>query len=115
MCAKNQVIISCIGLAVIAALIGQIEATEYPTPPPVPSQFLTPNDVQKYLNQLHNYYMVVGRPRFGKRSRVRAADYSDADDEPYIGSMFSFLDLNGDSAISLAEFKRIFDKESIAE
>lgn len=38
-------------------------ALEYPSPPPVPKKFDSPEDVQRYLNQLHNYYMVVGRPR----------------------------------------------------
>lgn len=96
MCTKIQLIISCIGLAMIAVFIGQIEATEYPTPPPVPTQFLTPNDVQKYLNQLHNYYMVVGRPRFGKRSRVRVTDLTEsADDESYVSRIFNLLDLDG--------------------
>jgi hypothetical protein len=38
-------------------------AIEYPTPPPVPKSFSNAQEVQRYLNQLHNYYTVVGRPR----------------------------------------------------
>lgn len=39
-------------------------ATVYPSAPPVPNKFENAQEVQRYLNQLHNYYMVVGRPRF---------------------------------------------------
>lgn len=102
MCTRIQLITSCLGLAMLAIFIGQIEATEYPTPPPVPSQFLTPNDVQKYLNQLHNYYMVVGRPRFGKRSRAHVADFNQpADDESYVSRVFNLLDLDGKSTLAI--------------
>lgn len=41
-----------------------VNATDYPSPPKIPSEFRNHQDIQKYLNQLHNYYMVVGRPRY---------------------------------------------------
>jgi len=38
-------------------------ATEYPSPPPVPAKFENAKELQTYLGKLHNYYMIVGRPR----------------------------------------------------
>jgi hypothetical protein len=48
--------------------LSQLDATEYPAPPRIPAKFNTPEEVQQYLGKLHNYYVMVGRPRFGKRS-----------------------------------------------
>ena len=51
--------------ALCSILINQSEAAnDYPSPPPVPSKFENPEEVQKYLKLLHNYYLIVGRPRF---------------------------------------------------
>ena len=51
-------------LAIVACvLLREIESTDYPAPPQVPVKFDSPQEVLKYLNQLHNYYLVVGRPR----------------------------------------------------
>lgn len=43
--------------------IDGVSALEYPTPPPLPAKFNSRQDVQRYLDQLRNYYLVVGRPR----------------------------------------------------
>lgn len=68
MSTKNQLLTFGLMFLVVSIVLKQLDATEYPTPPPVPAKFESPQDVQRYLNQLHNYYMVVGRPRFGKRT-----------------------------------------------
>lgn len=59
----NQLALLSLIVVVIAVLVRDLNATEYPSPPPVPETFESPEEVQKYLNQLHKYYMVVGRPR----------------------------------------------------
>ncbi|CAF1006536.1 unnamed protein product [Brachionus calyciflorus] len=98
MCAKNQVIMGGLFLVALVLLIEQISATEYPTPPPVPQAFNNANEVQRYLNQLHNYYMVVGRPRFGKRGNNDLSFFKQYQ--------------HRDNSISLNEFKRILRKEA---
>ena len=60
---EKLIVMSMLLAAVVAILISQSEASEYPSPPPVPSKFDNPEEVQKYLQQLHNYYLIVGRPR----------------------------------------------------
>ena len=52
-------------VALLSILVNQsTAANDYPSPPPVPSKFENPEEVQKYLKLLHNYYLIVGRPRF---------------------------------------------------
>ena len=51
-----------VGLLSALAII-QLSATEYPSPPPVPAKFENAKEIQTYLGKLHNYYMIVGRPR----------------------------------------------------
>jgi hypothetical protein len=40
------------------------EATPYPGPPVVPKRLEKPEDIQKYLEKLKQYYLVAGRPRY---------------------------------------------------
>jgi hypothetical protein len=39
------------------------EVTPYPGPPVVPKRLEKPEDIQKYLEKLKQYYLVAGRPR----------------------------------------------------
>jgi len=109
---KNLSIYLSIGLIISIAVI-QLNATEYPSPPTVPTKFESADDVQRYLNQLHNYYLVVGRPRFGKRS-FDFSPFKNAELNRNIQNkkmesshLFSLMDLNGDDYISREEFNRI--------
>ena len=63
---STKLVVMCVLLAaVLSVLVNQSTASnDYPSPPPVPSKFENPEEVQKYLKQLHNYYLIVGRPRF---------------------------------------------------
>ena len=96
---------------IMSTLINQIQAaTDYPSPPAVPTRFENPQEVQKYLTQLHNYYLVVGRPRFGKRSFlgykntpfVSDLDNSNNDEDENnisinnnVAKLFQLIDLDG--------------------
>ena len=51
------------GLLISLAIV-QLNATEYPSPPPVPTKFENAKEIQSYLSKLHTYYMIVGRPRY---------------------------------------------------
>lgn len=116
MSTKNQLFAFGLVFLAISIVMMKVSATEYPTPPPVPAKFDTPHDVQRYLNQLHNYYMVVGRPRFGKRgyspdtfpylknNKVEDLDNGEASDLSSANQLFQILDLNGKFATFLMSF-----------
>lgn len=98
---SNKIIVSFILSIVLAVIISQSSATEYPSPPTVPSKFESADDVQRYLNQLHNYYLVVGRPRFGKRN-FDFSSFQNAENNRNVQNkkiesshLFSLMDLNG--------------------
>ena len=59
----NQCILMITVGIILSLVISELNATEYPSPPKVPEKFASKAEVEKYLNQLHNYYMIVGRPR----------------------------------------------------
>ena len=69
----------------LAVIHSTTNATEYPTPPPVPAKFENAKDLQMYLGKLHNYYMIVGRPRFGKRSFI-AEEQEESNKLPLVSS-----------------------------
>jgi hypothetical protein len=98
---SNKIIATFILSIVLAVIISQSSATEYPSPPTVPSKFESADDVQRYLNQLHNYYLVVGRPRFGKRN-FEFSSFKNAEANRNVPNkkiesshLFSLMDLNG--------------------
>jgi hypothetical protein len=41
------------------------------TPPPKPAIFRTVEELDDYLRRLNEYYIIIGRPRFGKGRRIR--------------------------------------------
>lgn len=106
--ATNLIKYSLLLAIIMSILINEINAaTDYPSPPAVPTRFENPQEVQKYLTQLHNYYLVVGRPRFGKRSffgykntpYTPDQDNSNDEDENNINNnitkLFQLIDLDG--------------------
>lgn len=60
---KENILLICCVLSVLIIMISNVNALDYPTPPPLPKAFDNSEELQKYLNKLHNYYVVVGRPR----------------------------------------------------
>ncbi len=69
-----------LAFAALLAVLSQADATEYPVLPKVPTKFNTPEEVQQYLGKLHNYYVMVGRPRFGKRANLFEAAMTQEED-----------------------------------
>ncbi|XP_014681459.1 PREDICTED: pro-neuropeptide Y-like isoform X2 [Priapulus caudatus] len=45
-----------------------VAAGDMPLPPQRPGVFKTPHQLRTYLQKLNEYYAIVGRPRFGKRT-----------------------------------------------
>lgn len=42
--------------------------SDLPPPPPKPEKFTSKQQLKDYLIKLHEYYAIIGRPRFGRRS-----------------------------------------------
>ena len=42
--------------------------SDLPPPPQKPERFTSKQQLKDYLVKLHEYYAIIGRPRFGRRS-----------------------------------------------
>ncbi|CAF1272118.1 unnamed protein product [Rotaria sordida] len=40
--------------------------TDVPPPPPRPERFHSREELKRYLQLVHEYYAIIGRPRFGR-------------------------------------------------
>ncbi|CAF1527672.1 unnamed protein product [Rotaria sp. Silwood1] len=70
--------------------------TDVPPPPPRPERFHSREELKRYLQLVHEYYAIIGRPRFGRSTVQPRMDPSDV-------SLFNFFDINGDKSISYEE------------
>jgi len=104
--------------------------TDVPPPPPRPDKFKTREQLKKYLQEVHQYYAIIGRPRFGRQvpSSVNypmtmedglfSSDHHHKQRQPSsltlpdassssssLDVIFDFLDVNGDNCIIRKELK----------
>ncbi|KAI3383679.1 hypothetical protein SNEBB_009263 [Seison nebaliae] len=110
--------------------------SDLPAPPNKPDRFQSKSELRDYLRKLHDYYSVVGRPRFGKRNPLVTngekvpvvpaemlitpqtlikqlshdmaykSALSKYVDNEIVSSLFSYFDLNNDGLIQKNEFKK---------
>ncbi|PVD35838.1 hypothetical protein C0Q70_02807 [Pomacea canaliculata] len=63
------------------------------SPPERPETFRNPAELRRYLQALHEYYSIVGRPRFGrsanKRSLEEFAEVKNDDEARWVGTLFA--------------------------
>ncbi|CAF3855257.1 unnamed protein product [Rotaria sordida] len=71
--------------------------TDVPPPPPRPERFHSREELKRYLQLVHEYYAIIGRPRFGRSIQKLKINPSDV-------SLFNFFNKNGDKSISYEEF-----------
>ncbi|CAF2981133.1 unnamed protein product [Rotaria socialis] len=72
--------------------------TDVPPPPKRPERFHSREELKRYLQLVHEYYAIIGRPRFGRSTQLKPRiESSDFD-------LFKFFDTNGDKSISYKEF-----------
>ncbi|UJR14840.1 hypothetical protein I4U23_001825 [Adineta vaga] len=71
--------------------------TDVPPPPIRPERFHSREELRRYLQQVHEYYAIIGRPRFGRTLMRRYLDPLDI-------HLFYKFDNNGDNSISDEEF-----------
>jgi len=115
----------------------QHSSSDLPPPPTKPERFTSKQQLKEYLVKLHEYYAIIGRPRFGRsysmeptESAPAAAQSSDAEEvfqesisnenmadlipnafkstENSISLIFELLDSDKDGLITKSEFLRFF-------
>ncbi|CAF1051724.1 unnamed protein product [Adineta ricciae] len=98
---NNTTRISWIIFTVIAIHIAQVVSayTDVPPPPNRPERFHSREELKRYLQLVHEYYAIIGRPRFG---RSLSSKHIDAQDR----QLFDFFDVNGDNSIAPDEFRQ---------
>ena len=72
--------------------------TDVPPPPTRPERFHSREELKRYLQLVHEYYAIIGRPRFGRAILRPRIDPNDV-------NLFNFFDTNGDKSISYEEFQ----------
>ncbi|UJR31878.1 hypothetical protein I4U23_019352 [Adineta vaga] len=91
--------ISWIIFTVVAIQIAQTLSayTDVPPPPTRPERFHSREELKRYLQLVHEYYAIIGRPRFGRSQTEKIS-------EPNDRQLFDFFDVNGDKSIGFDEF-----------
>ena len=69
---SNMVFLSCammiLSMDMLAVNGVNAQYSDLPPPPQKPDRFTSKQQLKDYLVKLHEYYAIIGRPRFGKRS-----------------------------------------------
>lgn len=87
-----------------------------PMPPPRPARFRCRHELYSYLRDLHTYYSILSRPKFGRRRR-RQTDEDDVDESHSSSSSSStvpvetlihFIDRDRDGLVSRDELVGFF-------
>ncbi|CAF0817783.1 unnamed protein product [Adineta steineri] len=77
--------------------------TDVPPPPARPERFHSREELRRYLQLVHEYYAIIGRPRFGRSPVNTGMDPSDI-------HLFYMFDTNDDKSISYEEFHDLLGK-----
>jgi len=88
---RVTVVALCLACLVAALCLRDVTAEygEMLAPPPRPAEFTSADQLRTYLAQLNEYYSIMGRPRFGKRSSVFRKRFASLD-APVEGSWEDF-------------------------
>lgn len=138
-CFKNGTILTLAYLLIM--IINNINAqtdhnsSDLPPPPQKPERFTSKQQLKEYLVKLHEYYAIIGRPRFGRSYNVQQEDLSQKFDfneqhnadqgisneniayllpnafkspEHSISYIFELLDSDKDGLITKSEFLKFF-------
>jgi hypothetical protein len=125
MSAKTSLFVLACLLAI--SVYGSVSANEaqhsdLPPPPPKPEKFTTKQQLKDYLVKLHEYYAIIGRPRFGRSfpmsmsaetSSVEFDNELTTSNVP-VSMILEIMDRNNDGFISkkeLNDFLRVFQKQ----
>ncbi|CAF3611350.1 unnamed protein product [Rotaria sordida] len=78
--------------------------SDIPPPPIRPDRFHSREELKRYLQLVHEYYAIIGRPRFGRSLIEQRSSLNDR-------RLFNFFDINGDKSITLDEFQKQFEND----
>jgi hypothetical protein len=121
--ASCLVMISVCGtLSAAASAASDSQYSDLPPPPAKPEKFTSKQQLKEYLVKLHEYYAIIGRPRFGRsyllpESRSlpvsSSAEVGDLDTAVPTNLVAEVIDQNGDGLTTkeeLSNFLKIFNK-----
>jgi hypothetical protein len=107
----------------VNANAGDSQYSDLPPPPAKPEKFTSKQQLKEYLVKLHEYYAIIGRPRFGRSYQFPAesrslpvsssAEAGDLDTAVPTNLVAEIIDQNGDGLTTkeeLSGFLRIFYK-----
>jgi hypothetical protein len=63
-------LLSFVALIWVVSNVNAETHSDLPPPPTKPDKFTSKQQLKEYLVKLHEYYAIIGRPRFGKRSNL---------------------------------------------
>jgi len=66
--AMQRFVVALVLLVSLALTSVQGDSDQMLSPPPRPAEFVSAHQLRTYLKALADYYQIMGRPRFGKRS-----------------------------------------------
>ena len=70
------IFLAMISLNFVQAVDGNSQYSDLPPPPPKPERFTSKQQLKEYLVKLHEYYAIIGRPRFGRSYPGHEAKHS---------------------------------------
>jgi hypothetical protein len=109
---------------VVTNVNADTQYSDLPPPPTKPEKFTSKQQLKEYLVKLHEYYAIIGRPRFGKRSYFQdflSNEQEDISNELYqelipTSEDIKILDQNQNGIISkqeLTKFINLFSKQKL--
>ncbi|CAF2772656.1 unnamed protein product [Rotaria sp. Silwood2] len=78
--------------------------SDVPPPPLRPERFHSREELKRYLQLVHEYYAIIGRPRFGRSLFEQRSSLSDR-------RLFNFFDINDDNSITFDEFQKRLEND----
>ena len=101
---STKSLLSLISFTLMILIINNVNAasaqySDLPPPPEKPDKFTSKQQLKEYLVKLHEYYAIIGRPRFG-RSEPKANSLAEDSLAQLTKSVFHRIDQNKDGMVS---------------
>ena len=91
---KNGTILFALTYLLLALIVknginAQLEqgSSDLPPPPQKPDKFTSKQQLKEYLVKLHEYYAIIGRPRFGRSYEIKKEDLVDEEKDKQTESL----------------------------
>lgn len=111
----REVIILIVSALVLVSAVSAVDVSDpqysdLPPPPTKPERFTSKQQLKEYLVKLHEYYAIIGRPRFGRslgafeRGFMSSLEQRSLDKTIPLKYLIDTIDQDGDGQISREEF-----------